>query len=86
MECMRTSFFSNNFKGAISKYKAVLHRNGYDFEDFFYGFMEAPLSEPFFKRWNKMLSRTDSLMLCGKLGVDFFCTSESLIAICKYEN
>ena len=40
--------------------------------------MEAPLSEPFFKRKMKMLSRLDGFMLCGKLGVDFFSTSELL--------
>ena len=40
--------------------------------------MEAPLSEPFFTRRMKMLSRRDGFMLYGKLGVDFFSTSELL--------
>ena len=40
--------------------------------------MEAPLSEPFFTRRRKMLSRPDGFMLHGKLGVDFFSTSELL--------
>ena len=40
--------------------------------------MEAPLSEPFFTRRLKMLSRPDGFMLYGILGVDFFSTSELL--------
>ena len=40
--------------------------------------MEAPLSEPFFRKRMKMLSRPDGFMLYGKLGVDFFSTSELL--------
>ena len=40
--------------------------------------MEAPSSEPFFTRRMKMLSRPDGFMLYGKLGVDFFSTSEML--------
>ena len=40
--------------------------------------MEAPLSEPFLRRRMKILSRTDGFMLYGKLGVDFFSTSELL--------
>ena len=40
--------------------------------------MEAPLSEPFFTRRMKKLSRRDGFMLYGKLGVDFFSTSELL--------
>ena len=37
--------------------------------------MEAPLSEPFFTKSRKMLSRPDGFMLNGQLGVDFFSTS-----------
>ena len=70
------SYISNNFKGAISEYKGVLHCEGYDYEDFSDEIMEAPLSEPFFTRRVKMLSRPDGFMLYGKLGVDFFSTSE----------
>ena len=40
--------------------------------------MEASLSEPFFTRRMKMLNRPDGFMLCGKLGVNFFSTSELL--------
>ena len=39
--------------------------------------MEAAFSEPFFTKRMKMLSRPDG-MLYGKLGVDFFSTSELL--------
>ena len=45
--------------------------------------MEAPLVEPFFTRRKKMLSRPDGFMLYGKLGVDFFSTSELLYANMK---
>ena len=40
--------------------------------------MEAPLSEPFFTKRIKVFSRPDGFMLHGKLGVDFFSTSELL--------
>ena len=40
--------------------------------------MEAHLSEPFFTRRMKLLSRPDGFMLYGKLGIDFFSTSELL--------
>ena len=72
------SYLSNNFKGAISEYKEVLHCEGYDYEEFPDEIMEAPLSEPFFTRSMKMLSRPDGFMLYGKLGFEFFSTSELL--------
>ena len=72
------SYIFNNFKGAISEYKGVLHCEGYDYEEFPDETMEAPLSEPFFTRRMKMLSRPDGFMLYGKLVVDFFSTSELL--------
>ena len=72
------SYFSNNFKGAISEYKGVMHCEGYDFEEFPDEIKEAPLSETFSTRRMKMLSRPDGFMLYGKLGVDFFSTSELL--------
>ena len=71
-------YISNNFKGAISEYKGVLHCEGCDYEEVSDEIMEAPLSEPFFTRRMKMLSRPDGFMLYGKLGVDFFSTSELL--------
>ena len=46
--------------------------------------MEAPLSEPFFTRRMKMLSRPDGFMLYGKLEVDFFSTSELLYPNMKF--
>ena len=38
--------------------------------------MEAPLSEPFFTRRMKMLSRPDDFIFYGKLSVDFLSSSE----------
>ena len=73
MDCMRTNLaFSNNFKGAISEYKGVWHCQGYQDEVFFDEIMEAPLSEPFFTRRLKMLSKPDGFMLYGKLGLSPF--------------
>ena len=72
------SYISNNFKGTISENKGVLHCDGYDYEERPHDIMEAPLSEPIFTRRLKMLSRPDGFMLYGKLGIDFFSTSELL--------
>ena len=72
------SYISNNFKAAISEYKGVLHCEGYDYEEFPDEIMGAPLSEPFFTRRMKMLSRPDGFMLYGKLGFDFLSTFEFL--------
>ena len=52
---------SNNFKGDISEYKEVSHCEGYDYEEFPDEIMEAPLSELFFIRRRKMLSRPEQL-------------------------
>ena len=65
------SYISNNFKGAISEDKGVLHCEGHDYEEFPDEIMETLLSEPFFTRRMKMLSRHDGFMLYGELGVDF---------------
>ena len=72
------SYISNNLKAAISEYKGVLQCKGYDYEEFPDEIMEASLSELFFTRRMKVLSRRDGFMLYGKLGVDFFSTSELL--------
>ena len=40
--------------------------------------MEEPLPDPFSTKRLKMLSKPDGFMLYGKLGVDFFSTSELL--------
>ena len=78
MDCMRNFFISNNFKGAISEYKGVLHCKGYYYEEFPDESMEAQLSEAFFTRRMKMLTRPDGFVLYGKLRVDFFSASELL--------
>ena len=72
------SYFSNNFKGAISEYKGVLHCEGYDFEENPDDIQDSLLSDPFFSRGMKMLLRSDGLTEKGKLGVHFFTTSELL--------
>ena len=72
------SYISDNFKGAISEYKRVMHCKGYDYEELPDETMEAPLSETIFTRRMKMLSRPDGFMLYCKLGVDFITTSELL--------
>ena len=42
-----------------------------------------PLPDPFFKRRMKTISRPDGIMLYGKLGIDFFSTSELFYPITK---
>ena len=71
-------YISNNFNGAIFEYKGFLHCEGYIYEEFPDEIMEVPLAELFFTRRMKMLRRPDGFMLYGKLGVDFFSTSELL--------
>ena len=71
------SYISNNFKAAISEYKGVLHCEGYDYEQD-PEVISNPLPDPFFTRRMKLLSRPDDFMLYGKLGIDFFSTSELL--------
>ena len=71
------SYISNNIKAAISEYKGVLHCEGYeceqDPED-----VSNPLPDPFFTRRMKLLNRPEAFLLYGKLGIDFFSTSELL--------
>ena len=71
------SYISNNFKGAITEYKGVLHCEGYDYEQDPED-INNPLPDPFFTRRMKLLGRPDGFMLYGKLGIDFFSTSELL--------
>ena len=71
------SYISNNFKAAISEYKGVLHCEGYDLEQDPED-NNNPLPDPLFTRRMKLLSRSDGFMLYGKLGIDFFSTSELL--------
>ena len=71
------SYVSNNFKAAISEYKGVLNFEGYDHEQESEDIANS-LPDPFFTRRMKLLSRPDGFMLYGKLGIDFFSTSELL--------
>ena len=71
------SYISNNFYEAITEYKGVLHCEGYDYEQDPEDFAK-PLPDPFLTRRMKLLSRPDGFMLYGKLGIDFFSTSELL--------
>ena len=71
------SYISNNFKAAISEDKGVVHCEGYDYEQDPED-ISNPLPDPFFTRRKKLLSRPDRFMLYGKLGIDFFSTSELL--------
>ena len=71
------SYISNNFKAAISEYKGVLHCEVYDCEQDL-EVISNPLPEPFFTRRMKLLSKSDGFMFYGKLGIDFFSTSELL--------
>ena len=84
MDSMHTSLtFQNNFKGAITEYKGVLHCEGYDYEQDPED-IANPLPEPFFTRRMKLLSRPDGVMLYGKLGIEFFSTSELLYPNMKF--
>ena len=65
-------------KGVISENYGVLHCKGYEKEEVPYEIMEAPLTKLFSTRKMKMLNRRDGSMLYGKLGDDFFSTSELL--------
>ena len=76
---MRTNLIFPTTSGETSlNTKEFMLCEGYDFKEFPDEIMEAPLSEPFFTRRMKMLSRPDDFMLYGKLGKDFFSTSELL--------
>ena len=61
----------------MSEYKGVLHCEGYDNEQDPED-ITNPLPDPFFARRMKLLCRPDGFMLDGKLGIDFFSTSELL--------
>ena len=54
-----------------------MHCEGYDYEQDPED-ITNPLTDPFFTRRMKLLSRPDGFMLYGKLGIDFFSTSELL--------
>ena len=71
------TYISNKFKAAISEYKGVLHCEGSVFEQDPEN-ISNPLTDPFFTSRMKLLGRLDGFMLYGKLGVDFFSTSQLL--------
>ena len=71
------SYSSNNFKAATSECKVVLHCEGYDYEQDPEN-ISKPLPDLFLTRRMELLSRPDAFMLCGKLAIDFFSTSELL--------
>ena len=54
-----------------------MHCEGYDYEQDPED-IANPLPDPFFTRRTKLLSRPDGFMLYGKLGIDFFSTSDLL--------
>ena len=71
------SYTSNNFKWTMTEYRGAFHCEGYDYEQDLED-IANPLLDPFFTRRMKVLSRPDGFMLYGKLGIDFFSTSELL--------
>ena len=77
------SYISNNFKAAISEHKGVLHCEGNDYEQDPEDISNL-LPDPFFTRRLKLLSRPDGFMFYGKLGIDFFSTSELLTLHSSY--
>ena len=68
------SHISNSLNCTLSEYKEVLHCEEYDYEEDPENLHEGP----FFTRRMKFYSRPDGFMLYGKLGMDFFTTSELL--------
>ena len=75
MSSVHESYFTNNFMGTISGEKRVLNCEVYDYEEFSDEILETLLSELFFTRRMKVLSRPEGFMLYGNLGVYFFATS-----------
>ena len=60
-----------------------MHCEGYDYEQDPED-ISNPLPDPFFTRRMKLLIRPDGFMLYGKLGIDFFSTSELLYPNMKF--
>ena len=79
------SYVSNNFKGAISEYRAVLHCKGYDFGANPDDIEDSPLFDPFFSRRLQMPLRSEGFTLYGKLGVGFSQPLNYYIQIWKLE-
>ena len=66
--------------GDITEIKGVLHCECYDYEQDPEDFTN-PLTNPFFTRRRKLLSRPDGFMLYEKLGIDFFSLPNCFIPI-----
>ena len=77
-------FFFQQLQGSHIWIQVSFALRGYDYEGLTDETMEALLSESFFTKRMKMLSRPDGFLLYGKLGVDFFSTSEFIYP--KMEN
>ena len=71
------SLIWHNFKASTSEYKGALHSEGFDYEQYPED-NNDPLPDPFITRRMKLLIKPDGFMLYGKLGIDFFSTSELL--------
>ena len=70
-------YISNKFEGVITEYKEVLQCEGFDNEQDPED-ITKPLLDPFFARRVKLLNRPHGFVLNGKMGNDFFSTSELL--------
>ena len=84
MDCMRTNlaFPTNSRKPSVNTREFCTAR-GTIMKNFLMKVWKHLCRNFFFTRRMKMLSRRDGLMLYGKLGVDFFSTSELLYAKMK---
>ena len=72
-------YFSNNFWTTISEYKGVCIVKAMTMNRILRIILTPyliPFRDPFLTRRMKLLSRPDGFMLHGKLGIDFFSTSE----------
>ena len=81
--CLRTSLTFPGLHGSYLSIQRSFTLPGVHYGNFFDDIIEALLSESFFTRKMKKLSRPDRFKLYGKMGVDFFSTSELLYANMK---
>ena len=78
MDSMHTSLtFQTTLRQPSLNTRGFLHCEGYDYEQDPED-ISNPLPDPFFTRRMKLLNSHDGFMLYGKLGIDFFSTSELL--------
>ena len=66
-----TDFMCTSFAFLVISYSGVSHCDGYDFEESPVEIMDAHLSELFFTKRMKMLSRPDGFMIYGQRGFNF---------------